>query len=177
MRHTRLFLYSAAFLIALLAATVSFRVQGPAAYAHTTQRTTHQATQESRTVRRSTASTRTTQRMAYQVTCSGDGCDNIDPAQSGCSDSAYTVTDVQTPTADIQLRYSTVCGTNWGRVISNGDNNNVYLVLVQRIDGVAYGTKGLTGPIVWSRMVYAPTLKARACASINGAPQICTQYI
>ena len=177
MRHTRLFLYLAAFLIALLAVTVSFRVQGTAAYAHTTQRAAHQATQESSTVHHSTVSTHTTKRSVSQVTCSGDGCDNVDPAQSGCSDSAYTVTDVETPTADIQLRYSTVCATNWGRVVSNGNNNNVYLVLVQRIDGVAYGTKGLTGPIAWSRMVYAPTLKARACVSINGAPQICTQYI
>ena len=153
MRHTRLFLYSAAVLIALLAATVSLSVQGSAAYAHTTQR------------------------AASQVTCSGEGCDNVDPVQSGCADGAYTVTFVNTAIAEIQLRYSPTCGTNWGRVVSNGNNNDTYLVLVQREDGVAYGTKGLTGPIAWSRMVYSPVKRARACVSINGASQICTQYV
>ncbi len=153
MRHTRLFLYSAAILIALLATTVSLGMQGSTAYAHTTRQAVHDAS------------------------CSGDGCDNVDPEQSGCADGAYTVTSVDTPTANIQLRYSSICGTNWGRVVSNGNNNNIYLVLVERIDGVAYGTKGLTGPIAWSRMVYSPTLKARACVSINGGDQICTKYI
>ena len=153
MRHTRLFCYSVAILIALLATTVSMSVQGTSAYAHTTRSAIHDAT------------------------CSGEGCDNIDPAQSGCANGAYTVTSVDTPTADIQLRYSPICATNWGRVVSKGNNNDVYLVLVERIDGVAYGTKGLTGPIAWSRMVYAPTEKARACVSINGTTQICTKYI
>ena len=153
MHHTRLFLYSVALLIALLATTVSFGLQGGAAYAHTTRQT------------------------SYQATCSGEGCDNVDPEQSGCAIGAYTVTSIATSTTDIQLRYSPICGTNWGRVVSEGSNNNVYLVLVERIDGVSYGTKGLTGPIAWSRMVYAPTVKARACASINGANPVCTKYI
>ena len=108
MRHTRLFLYSAAILVALFAATVSFGVQGTSVYAHTTHHMTYGATQKSSTVRHSTASTHATQRTIYQVTCSGDGCDNVDPAQSGCADAAYTVTDVQTPTADIEMRYSTL---------------------------------------------------------------------
>ncbi len=152
MRHTRLFLYSAAILFALLAATISLQVQGPAAYAHTTQRT------------------------IGQVTCSGDGCNNVDPAQSGCSNDAYTVTYVTTGDVTVQLRYSPTCATNWGRVVSDGNNNETYLVLVQREDGVAYGTKGLTGPVAWSRMVYSPVKRSRACVSINGGPQVCTQY-
>ncbi len=152
MRHTRLFLYSAAILVALLAATVSLNVQGSAAYAHTAQHGISQAT------------------------CSGDGCNNIDPVQSGCADGAYTVTFVDTGSAEIQLRYSPTCGTNWGRVVSN-NSTDTYLVLVQREDGVAYGTKGLTGPIAWSRMVYSPTKRARACVSINGATQVCTKYV
>ncbi len=153
MRHTRLFLYSSAIFVALLASTLSLSVQGTAAYAHTTRQ------------------------ASYQATCTGNGCDNVDPLQSGCADGAYTVTSVATPTADIQLRYSTLCGTNWGRVISTGNTSDVYLVLVERIDGVSYGTKGLTGPIAWSRMVYAPTQKARACVSIDGATPVCTKYI
>ena len=171
MRHTRLFLYSAAILIALLATTVSLGVQGSTAYAHTTRQATHAHTTQQ------AAYAHTTRQAVHDASCSGDGCDNVDPEQSGCADGAYTVTSVDTPTADIQLRYSSICGTNWGRVVSNGNNNNVYLVLVERIDGVAYGTKGLTGPIAWSRMVYSPTLKARACVSINGGNQICTKYI
>ncbi len=153
MRHNRLFLYSAAILVALLATTLSLSVQGTAAYAHTTRQ------------------------ASYQVTCSGDGCDNLDPEQTGCANGAYTVTSVATPEEVIQMRYSPQCGTNWSRVESKGNNNDVYLVLIQRIDGVAYGTKGLTGPVAWSRMVYAPTVKARACASINGSDDICTKYV
>jgi len=153
MRHTRLFLYSAALLVALLATTVSLGVQGTAAYAHATGQ------------------------ASYQATCSGDGCDNVDPEQAGCANGAYTVTSADASSATIQLRYSPDCGTNWGRVVSKGNNNDIYLVLVERADGVSYGTKGLTGPIAWSRMVYAPTAKARACVSINGAKDICTKYI
>ncbi|GAC1426660.1 MAG: hypothetical protein NVS4B1_15230 [Ktedonobacteraceae bacterium] len=153
MRHTRLFLYSTAILIALLATTVSLSIQGTAAYAHTGQRAT------------------------FNATCSGEGCDNVDPLQSGCAVGAYTVTFVATSTAEIQLRYSPNCGTNWGRVVSLVDNSDIYLVLVERIDGVSYGTKGLTGPVAWSRMVYAPQTKARACVSINGTNPVCTKYI
>ena len=153
MHRTRLFLYAVAIVVALLATTLSLSVQGTAAYAHTTRQAVSQAT------------------------CSGEGCDNVDPEQSGCAYNAYTVTSVETSTVSLQLRYSPICGTNWGRVVSKGSNNDTYLVLVERIDGVAYGTKGLSGPIAWSRMVYSPTQKARACVSINGGSDICTKYV
>ncbi|GAC1402035.1 MAG: hypothetical protein NVS4B12_13790 [Ktedonobacteraceae bacterium] len=152
MRHIRLFLYSLIMLVALLTTLVSLGVQG-SVYAHSSQQ------------------------AKVHITCSGNGCDNVDPQQSGCSVGAYTVQSLAYPTVYIQLRYSPRCGTNWGRVITRGKHGGIYLVLVDRIDGVSYGTKGLTGPVAWSRMVYAPKAKARGCVSINGANPVCTAYI
>ena len=118
------------------------------------------------------------QRAVPKVTCSGNGCNNLDPEQTGCVAGAYTVQTAVLSTAILQLRYSPTCKTNWGRVISRGSNNSdVYLVLVDRIDGLSYGTKGLVGPFAWSRMVFAPVARARACVSINGGNDICTAFV
>lgn len=118
------------------------------------------------------------QQAVPKVTCSGNGCNNLDPIQTGCVAGAKTVQTAVLSTAFLQLRYSPTCKTNWGRVISRGSNNtDVYLVLVDRIDGLSYGTKGLVGPFAWSRMVFAPVARARACVSINGGNDICTAFV
>lgn len=123
------------------------------------------------------ASAHTTGQAKALVTCSGNGCNNKDPIQTGCVNGAYTVQTGVLASAFIELRYSPTCKTNWARVESRGNNGDVYLVLIQRIDGLAYGAKGLVGPIAWSNMVYAPIAKARACVSINGNDQVCTAFV
>src|SRR5438477_6662307 len=151
MRLTRLLLASVPLLAVLLGATLLLNPQHTA-YAHTTAQ------------------------ARASATCSGNGCNNKDPDQTGCAVGAYTVQTGVLASAYIQLRYSPTCGTNWARVLSRSNNNDVYLVLVERADGLAYGSKGLVGPVAWSNMVYAPTAKARACVSINGNNPACTIF-
>ena len=152
MHRVRLFLFSVALLVGLFGVTAFMGLQSTA-YAHTTQH------------------------AWSRVTCSRNGCNNLDPVLTGCAVGAYTVRMAVLPTAFIQLRYSPRCGTNWGRLISRGKSKQVYLVLVERIDGVAYGIKGLVGPIAWTRMVYAPRVKARVCVSINGSKLACSVFM
>jgi hypothetical protein len=54
--------------------------------------------------------------VSVAVTCSGTGCDNRDPAGTGCDDSAITVDTQTSPKGTFLLRYSTVCHTNWVHV-------------------------------------------------------------
>jgi hypothetical protein len=125
----------------------------------------------------STAYAQASQHALPQVTCSGNGCNNLDPVQTGCAVGSYTVQTAILPTIFLQLRYSPTCKTNWGRVISRRSHNEIYLVLVERDDGLAYGSPGLVGPVAWSRMVYAPVAKAQACVSINGGNDLCTAFV
>ncbi len=111
----------------------------------------------------STAYAEASQHALPRVTCSGTGCNNLDPVQTGCAVGSYTVQTAVLPTIFLQLRYSPTCKTNWGRVISRGNNNEVYLVLV--------------GRVAWSRMVYAPVAKTQACVSINGGNDLCTAFV
>jgi len=123
------------------------------------------------------ASAQVHMRAVSNVTCSGNGCNNCDPQTTGCAASAYTVQTADLSTILLQLRFSRVCKTNWGRVITKSNHNQVFLVLVDRIDGLAYSTKGLVGPFAWSRMVFAPVVRARACVSVNGGNEICTAFV
>ena len=101
MRRSQRIFFSAALVAALFAATAFFGLQGVAhAQANQAIRLTH-----------------------LQATCSGTGCNNTDPEQTGCAAGAYTVQTGILSTAYIQLRYSPRCQTNWGRVVSRGTNN------------------------------------------------------
>jgi hypothetical protein len=130
-----------------------------------------------------TAYAHTTEHAWSRVTCSRSGCNNLDPELTGCVVGAYTVRTAVLPTAFIQLRYSPRCGTNWGRLINRSKSKQVYLILVERIDGVTYGVKGVLGHIAWTRMVYASRVKvpvpvkARVCVSINGSKLACSPFM
>jgi hypothetical protein len=124
------------------------------------------------------ANAQVNKQAASNVSCSGNGCNNRDPQTTGCAASAYTVQTAVLATIFLQLRYSRVCKTNWGRVITRSSNNNqVFLILITRSDGLSYGINSQVGPIAWSRMVYAPVLKAQACVSINGGNDLCTAFV
>ncbi len=141
MRRIRLFLFSTALLVALLG-IMAFAGVG-------------------------TAAASTTLRSHPLVTCSANGCNGKDPAVTGCSADAYTVQTAVLSTAFVQLRYSRTCKTNWGRVISRVDLAHLY-VRVDRIDGLSYFGSISTGTLVFSPMVYAPVLRARACGTVKG---------
>ena len=151
MKRMRLVLFSMALLVTL------FGLTAIVAYA---QVTTHaQAVQNSH----------------VQVTCSGNGCNGLDPQPTGCSATAYTVRTVTFSDAFVDLRYSRTCQTNWGRVRSR-KGANFLSIRIQRIDGLIYTFGGGTFTIAWSAMVFAPVMKARACGGFQ-VIQGCTAYI
>lgn len=56
------------------------------------------------------------------VTCSRNGCTGLDPIATGCSASAQTVLtspiwDGPTQVGTINLRFSSVCNTNWAQIL------------------------------------------------------------
>ena len=120
----------------------------------------------------------TAQHLLPHVTCSGNGCNGLDPAVTGCDLDAYTVSTtggtVSFRTGTIQLRYSPTCGTNWGRVFSSVGNTQL-TVSIRRDDGRFYFTVG-SGTRLWSPMVFARNVKAKACGSA-GHFQDCTEAI
>jgi hypothetical protein len=128
------------------------------------------------TVARTYAST--TQQQRPHVTCSGNGCDGLDPEATGCARDAYTVRvsggTVSFRTGTIELRYSPTCGTNWGRVLSNIGSARL-TVSIRRHDGLFYFAVG-SGVRLWSPMVYARNVKAKACGSANNYAD-CTESI
>src|SRR6266566_2975920 len=87
----------------------------------------------------------TAQLQLPHVTCSGNGCNGLDPISTGCARDAITVTttggSVSFRTGTIQLRYSPTCGTNWGRVLSSV-GTTLLTVSIRRNDGLFYFAVG-----------------------------------
>ena len=121
------------------------------------------------------ANAQVTQNSHVQATCSGNGCNGLDPQPTGCSATAYTVRTVTFSDAFVELRYSRACQTNWGRVWSR-KGANFLSIRIQRIDGLTYTFGGGTFTYAWSAMVFAPVMKARACGGFQ-VIQGCTAYI
>ena len=118
----------------------------------------------------------TAQHSNPQVTCSGNGCNGKDPIATGCAAGAYTVQTGVLLDFLVQLRYSPRCGTNWGRVISRIGSAHLFAT-VQRIDGLSYTRSFGFSTLVFSQMVYAPTVKARACGRIGSSVSSCTAFV
>ncbi len=121
----------------------------------------------------------TTQHLLPRVTCSGNGCNGLDPEQTGCAADAYTVKvsggTVSFRTGSVELRYSPSCGTNWARVFSTVGNARLTVSIRRTNDGLFYFTVG-SGTRLWSPMVYAPKVKAKGCGSANNYED-CTEGI
>ncbi len=125
------------------------------------------------------------------ATCTGDGCDNLDPIVTNCNDStAKTVKQVNitgaanTPDAGtlalVEERYSVTCGTNWTRFTTYVGNVNalatiervlepnvVYLKYCVPVSCYAANNSAYpSGYPSWTNMVYAPTTPAKACGTV-----------
>ena len=158
MRRIRLFLFSTALLVSLLGVTAFIGLSMISAHTHA-----------------QTSHTQATQRNHPQVTCSGDGCDGLNPVSTGCAADAYTVQTAVFSNSYVELRYSPTCKTNWGRVTSKV-GPTLLEIRIQRIDGLTYTFSGGNFNFAYSAMVYAPQLAARACGGINGISG-CTKYV
>jgi hypothetical protein len=99
------------------------------------------------------------------ASCSGAGCNNLDPSATGCDSGAITV-ETQNITQNgssirVELRWSSTCQTNWSRV-TNTSSGFRYMKAWTQQSGVSgeiyprYGS-GNPGATLWSGMKYAPT--------------------
>ena len=124
--------------------------------------------------------------------CSGNGCNNTDPASTGCASSSSTNSVYQVGNAaalsggEVQLMYSSGCGTNWSRVSSLSGGVHYIWAQINRAsgtDGGALSYSASWGPsigtitIFYSNQVYSPHNAAQACGTFNvGGPNACTNY-
>ncbi len=174
MQRIRLFLFSTALLVVLFGATAF--AASSTAFASTSMRS-HSASHSAAAHEASggPAAARISQQSSAKVTCSGNGCNGKSPATTGCETGAYTVQTAVFSNSYVELRYSPTCGTNWARTTSKVGPANL-VARVQRIDGLTYTFSSGKFNYAFSAMVYAPTVKARACGGVNGISG-CTAYV
>lgn len=111
------------------------------------------------------------------ISCSGNGCNGLDPSSTPCASGAVTVAG---GTANIyrngtleligqvELRWSAACGTNWSRVTRyDGAFAEGMYATVRRSDGLAYTDFHTGFGTIWSRMVYAPVQCATAYGLVD----------
>jgi hypothetical protein len=108
------------------------------------------------------------------VTCSGNGCNGLDPQASGCSADAKTLASARliapfdgVDYGSIEMRYSNICGTQWIRINSritdcSGEPcaNDATITRLSGPDGgsITFSDTGRPAagePSQWSRMVYS----------------------
>jgi len=158
MRRIRLFLFSIDLLVSLFGMTAFTQLNVASSHSYTQVSHAH-----------------TTQLNHPQVTCSGNGCNGLNPATTGCSADAYTVQTAVFSNSYVELRYSPTCGTNWGRVTSKVGATSL-IIRIQRIDGLTYTFSGGPFNSAYVAMVYAPKVAARACGGVSSISG-CTAYV
>lgn len=110
---------------------------------------------------------------ALAVTCSGNGCNGVDPHASGCDANAITLASARLigssgiDGGSIEMRYSTICGTQWIRISArftdcSGEpcQNHASITRLSGPDGpsISFSDDGRPAagePRQWSRMVYS----------------------
>ncbi len=73
------------------------------------------------------------------ATCSGNGCNGLDPYSTGCAASLYTVAVASVGNiGSVELEYSATCQTNWEQIYGNG---------VEYLAGCVVRKAGPDGPV------------------------------
>lgn len=128
------------------------------------------------------------------VSCSGNGCNNTDPYATGCGNSrkfvaSATVTDpVSGISAQVDLEFSTVCGTNWTEVhpTNAGGTDQCLDGVINRASGpdggaLTFSFESCAFTFINTNQVFAPDNKAQACGFVNpvarNSPEGCTAFI
>lgn len=103
--------------------------------------------------------------------------DGQDPMASGCASSAYTVLSAPIKiipmygsgtVGTLELRYSSQCGTNWGRVTTSGGAVRLIQVnAVRQSDGYTQYESGYYAT-AWTNMVYGYNLTVCVDADMYG---------
>jgi hypothetical protein len=102
--------------------------------------------------------------------CYGSACNGVNPSGSGCDSTAVTLARQEiynsygSNIGAVEIRWSPVCQTNWSRATAYGGARTMrpYIITATNQYYESYGTNTQ----MWSPMVYAPSLPARACAQI-----------
>ena len=97
------------------------------------------------------------------TSCSGNGCNGLDPSTTTCQYDATTVRAIDIfrngtnlKIGYVELRWSNTCGTNWSRVSrTDGAYAESMTARVRRADGLSYTDPYTGAGPMWSRMVYA----------------------
>jgi transcriptional regulator with XRE-family HTH domain len=121
------------------------------------------------------------------IPCTGIACNGKDPEVTGCANTSLTVEQVAIKAsdtgqciADVELRFSRVCQTNWARVTRLTDGPETFRAYLRDehgeiIDGTS--AKGTSGTVyVYGLMWYAPTgeIAVQACGVVEGHDEVCT---
>lgn len=103
------------------------------------------------------------------ASCYGDWCSGQDPQATGCSADAYVVAsaDVYSGRANLQLRWSPSCQTNWARLYIYPSNNWFPggTLVARQSSGYqqSLGTVSTQGErTYWTSQIYSPQLCVRA---------------
>jgi Protein of unknown function (DUF2690) len=77
--------------------------------------------------------------LVRAATCSGNGCNGLDPYSTGCAASMYTIVVASVGSiGHVELEYSTICQTNWDQIYGNG---------VEYLAGCVVRKAGPDGPV------------------------------
>lgn len=111
------------------------------------------------------------------ISCSGNGCNGVDPNTTPCASDAVSVAGATRSIfrngtsiviGQVELRWSASCGTNWARVSrTDGAFAEGMYATITRSDGVSYTDFHTGFSSIWSRMVYAPTVCAAATGLVD----------
>lgn len=111
------------------------------------------------------------------ISCSGNGCNGVDPNTTPCASDAVSVAGATRSIfrngtsiviGQVELRWSASCGTNWARVSrTDGATADGMYATIRRSDGATYTDFHTGFSSIWSRMVYAPTVCAAATGLVD----------
>ncbi|WP_409472334.1 DUF2690 domain-containing protein [Streptomyces sp. HC307] len=109
-------------------------------------------------------SSEATFKTAAAPTCSGEGCDGLDPKVTGCGDGAVTVAEDWAGTMHVEIRFSPRCGTVWGKLTGAEVGDTVE---IRTSPNRRQQAKVLTGHTKYTHMLSVPekfTAQATALA-------------
>lgn len=105
---------------------------------------------------------------ALAASCYGDYCSGQDPQNTGCANGAYTTKHYDFGTADLQVRWSPTCQTNWARLVVYGVVPNFRGGTLYAIQDTGYTQQtgvpnsGNMAATYWTPMIYSPVHQVKS---------------
>lgn len=125
---------------------------------------------------------------AALATCSGTGCDGLDPSTTGCDVNATTPASTGlrqgVDLSYIQMRWGPGCKTNWTRALVINSYLYTYQLNISREAGNGLTARTIANPglacnnVCWSDQLYTNTNRGQSCIygpAMDTSP-ICTPW-